>query len=77
MPGRAWGGGPSSLCLYPLLPPSRPGLGLPPHPPYKALFRPVPLTSSKLGGPKSWKLRKSQVLRAPPPLGGLKGQIPS
>lgn len=52
-------------------------VGAPTPPTLEGPVRPVPLTSTKLGGPKSWKLRKPQVLRAPPLLGGSKGQIPS
>lgn len=59
-PGRACGWGPPSL----------PRLSCPP-----GLESLEPLKYTKLGGPKSWKLRKPPVLRAPPS-GGLCGADP-
>lgn len=79
-PGRvAWGGG-SSLCLYPLLAPSRPGLGLQgSHPTH--LTRPgraIPPDIHKTGWPQELETQENPRCSGPHRLwGGSKGQIPS
>lgn len=61
--------------------PSRPGLGLqgsraPTPPTLQGPVRPIPLTSTKLGGPRSWKLRKTPGAQGPTASGGLQGADP-